>query len=80
MESFQIQQTREAIAAIELLAECERYEPEVGFTCKTKAVEHDSFVECLEKRSQACPFSVPCGRAHYCTSPARIYAAKKLKN
>ena len=79
MEDVQIQQTKEAIAAIELLAECERYEPAVGFICKARDIEHDSYVKCLEKHSHECPFSVPCGRAHYCTSPARVHAAKKFK-
>jgi hypothetical protein len=62
-----------------LLAECKRYEPGVGFTCKAKDVGLDSYVECLEKDSPWCPFSVSHGYSYYCKSPARVYFAKKVK-
>jgi hypothetical protein len=33
--------------------------------CYAKDVGHDSYVECLEKHSHECPFSVSFARSHY---------------
>ncbi len=72
-----IQQTVENMAGQKLLAECKRFKPGVGFTCKAKDIGLDSYVECLEKDSYRCPFSVRYSRSYYCKSPARVYAAKE---
>ncbi|UCD87349.1 MAG: hypothetical protein JSV01_06225 [Desulfobacterales bacterium] len=79
MEKAPIQQTVEAMPGLKLLTECERYKPEVGFTCKAMDIGLESFVQCLEKSSRWCPFSVPYGHSNFCKSPARVYVAKELK-
>ena len=72
----------DAVAAsdgLRRLTESGRYKPGVGFTCKAKDVGLDTYAECLEKDSQSCPFSISYANSHYCTSPLRVYAAKKVK-
>jgi hypothetical protein len=79
MEKAYMQHIEETMAGLKLLTACKRYEPGVGFTCKAMDVGLDSFVECLEKDSHWCPFSVPYADSNFCKSPARVYAAKELK-
>jgi hypothetical protein len=76
MEKTHIQQTKETLAGQKLLAECERYKPGVGFICKAKDIGLDSFVQCLEKDSHLCVFSIRYAHSYFCKSPARVQAAK----
>ena len=79
MEQTVIQQIEEAMPGLKLLEDCKSYKPGFGFTCKAKDVGLDAYVECLEKDSCRCPFSVSYAQAYYCTCPARIYIAKELE-
>ena len=79
MVKTHIQQMKKSLAWQKLLAECKRYKPGVGFTCKAIDVGLDSFVECLEKDSCRCPFSVSYAYSYFCKSPARVLAAKELE-
>ena len=79
MEKAHMQETKNAMAGLKLLAECKRYEPGFGFICKAKDVGLDSFVQCLEKDSRLCVFSVPYAHSYYCKSPARVRAVKELR-
>jgi hypothetical protein len=76
MEKAFIHQIEETIPDLNLLVECKRYKPGIGVSCKARDVGLDSYVKCLEKDSNSCPFSFSYGRSYYCTSPARIYIAK----
>jgi len=80
MEQAHVQEVEEVIYGIRLPKDFKHYKPEVGFTCKTKDVALDSYVECLEKDSHECPFSMSYADSHYCTSPARVYVTKILEN
>ncbi|UCD88191.1 MAG: hypothetical protein JSV01_10775 [Desulfobacterales bacterium] len=77
--NMHMQDIANALHGLKLLIESERYQPGAGFTCKAKDIGLDCYAECLEKDSNSCPFSVPYGRAYYCTSPARVYIAKELE-
>ncbi len=79
MEKAHIRKIEEAMGGQKLLAACKRYRPGVGFTCKAIDIGLDSFVECLEKDSHRCPFSMTYANCNFCKSPARVYAAKELK-
>ena len=59
-----------------LLKACERYEPGFGFICKAKDIGLDSFVQCQEKDSHLCVFSIRYAHSYFCKSPARVHAAK----
>jgi hypothetical protein len=74
-----IQQTVETMPGLRLLAECKRFKPGIGFTCKAKDIGLDSFVQCLEKDARWCPFSVSYAYSYFCKSPARVYAVKELE-
>jgi len=74
-----IQQMKESLAGQKIFAECKRYKPGVGFICKAKDIGLDIFVQCLEKDSRRCPFSVRYSRSYFCKSPARVHAAKELE-
>lgn len=76
MEKTHIKQTKETLAGQKLLAECERYKPGVGFICKAKDIGLDSFVQCQEKDSHLCVFSIRYAHSYFCKSPARVHAAK----
>jgi hypothetical protein len=76
MEKSFVHQIEEAAYGLELLVECKRYKPGIGVSCKAIDVGLKSYVQCLEKDSNSCPFSFSYGRHYYCTSPARIYIAK----
>lgn len=71
--------TDNQLDGLKLLAECKRYEPGIGFSCKARDVGLDSFAECLEKDAYRCPFSVSYARTHYCISPARVNVAQGKK-
>jgi hypothetical protein len=79
MVKTHIQQMKESLAWQKLLAECKRYKRGVGFTCKAIDVGLDSFVECLEKDSSSCVFSISYAHSYFCKSPARVRAAKELE-
>ncbi|MEE9402606.1 MAG: hypothetical protein V3V47_05335 [Desulfobacteria bacterium] len=79
MEQAFIRQIEEAMPGLKLLQDCKAYKPGFGFICKAKDVGLDSYVECLEKDSCRCPFSVSYAHAYYCICPARIYIAKELE-
>jgi len=51
-----------------------------GFTVlyKAKDIGLESFIECQEKNSWECIFSLSFGYAYLCRCPLRIYIAKKL--
>ena len=76
MEKTHIKQTKEILAEHKLLAECERYKPGVGFICKAMDLGLDSFVQCQEKDSHLCVFSIRYAHSYFCKSPARVHAAK----
>jgi hypothetical protein len=78
MENAFMQQVVGGLPGLTLLAECERYEPGVGFACKAIDVGLDSYVRCLEEDSE-CLFSVPCTDSLFCKCPARVYFAKELE-
>ena len=69
----------DALYHIELLTDSKHYKPGVGFICKAEDVGLESFVQCLEKDSRFCAYSIPYAGSHYCTSPARIHLAKTVK-
>jgi hypothetical protein len=47
--------------------------------CKGKDIGLDSFLECQEKDTSNCVFSVSYGQSRYCSCPLRVYLAKKLE-
>jgi len=47
--------------------------------CRAKDIGIESFLECLEKKPKACPFSFAFGLMHLCQCPLRVYLYKKLK-
>jgi|Deesub1362A_J573_1020465.scaffolds.fasta_scaffold00341_22 two-component system response regulator len=49
-----------------------------GFKDLCKAKNTDTFLECLEKEGEKCPFSVFYGYSYFCRCPIRMYLAKKL--
>jgi hypothetical protein len=87
MEQAHIWQTAEAdIQRLEkdavgprLPEDCRYYKPGVGFDCKTRDVGLDSYVECLEKGSFSCPFSVQYAYTYYCSCRVRVIMAKKFE-
>jgi hypothetical protein len=79
MEHAHIQEVERLIYGLRLHKDCRWFQPGSGFTCKAKDVGLDLYVECLEKNSNECPFSVSYVHSYYCTSPARVYVTKELK-
>jgi hypothetical protein len=71
-----IHQIEQTMPELEVLVECKRYMRGFGFSCKARDVLLDSYVECLEKDSNSCPFSMSYAGTYYCTSSARFYFAK----
>jgi hypothetical protein len=59
--------------------DCNWYKPGCGFTCEAKDIGVDAYVECLEKDSYGCQFSISYGYSRYCSCPARVYIAKNSK-
>jgi hypothetical protein len=47
--------------------------------CKARDVGMQTFVACLEKHPDDCPFSFSLYGAPYCRCPIRVYVNKKLK-
>lgn len=78
MEQVVIRQIEAAMPGLRQLEGCKSYKPGYGFTCKARDVGLDSYIECLEKDSCRCPFSVYYARTYYCSCPARIYVAKEM--
>ncbi|UCG79659.1 MAG: hypothetical protein JSV60_06650 [Desulfobacterales bacterium] len=78
MEKTHIQQTKESLAKLKLLAEYKRFKPGVDFICRAKHIGLHSFVQCLEKDSRSCEFSIRYSNSYFCKSPARVFAAKEL--
>jgi hypothetical protein len=78
MEQAYIQQIEEAMPGLKLLGHCKFYKPGFGFICKAKDIGLDSYVECLEKDSYRCPFSVSYAYSCYCSCPARVCTTKEL--
>jgi hypothetical protein len=62
-----------------LYKDCKWFKPGLGFSCKAKDIGLKSFVQCLEKDSFICPFSVSYAYTYYCNCPARIYMIKELE-
>jgi hypothetical protein len=79
MEKAFTQQVLQDLPGLTLLSECQCYKPGVGFTCKAMDIGLESFVQCLEKSSRWCPFSVPCADSRFCKCPARVYCVKELE-
>lgn len=71
-----VNQTEETVPGIDLLVACKRYKPGIGVSCKARDVGLDSYVQCLEKDSNICPFSMSYADTYYCASSARVYFAK----
>lgn len=59
---------------------CEWYKPRCGFTCQAMDIGVDEYVECLEKDSYGCRFSISYAYSHFCSCPARVYIAKTSKH
>ena len=51
-----------------------------GFSnlCEAEDIESESFLECLEKSPEECPFLLSFANVHFCDCPLRCYVAKKL--
>jgi hypothetical protein len=79
MEQADVLEVEKAINGLKLPKDCKWFKPGFGFTCKAKDIGLDSYVECLEKDSFRCPFSVSYAYSYYCIFPARVYVAKALK-
>jgi hypothetical protein len=79
MEHAHIQEVEKRIYGLRLHKDCRWFQPGSGFTCKAEDVGLDLYVECLEKNSNECPFSMSYADSHYCTSAARVYIAKILE-
>jgi hypothetical protein len=47
--------------------------------CKTKSIELEEHLQCLEKSSWLCPFSVSFGIVYYCHCHLRMNIAKVLE-
>ena len=47
--------------------------------CHAKDIGIELFVECLERRTNECKFSLLFGQSHLCQCPLRVYLSKKLK-
>jgi hypothetical protein len=77
MEEVFIQQIVSAMPGQKLLEDCKGFKPGVGFTCKARDIGLQSYVKCLDRDSNWCPFSVSFGYSYYCKSPARVYIAKE---
>jgi hypothetical protein len=74
-----MQEIEKAINGLKLREDCKWFKRGFGFSCKAKDVGLDSFVECLEKDSCRCPFSVSYAYSFYCSCPPRVYIARELK-
>ena len=61
-----------------LLEDCKYYKFGVGFTCETKDIGLDSYMECLQADSFLCPFSLSYAHTYYCTSRSRVFMAREL--
>jgi hypothetical protein len=61
-----------------LLEGCKYYKFGVGFTCKAKDVGLDAYVECLQRDSFLCSFSLSYAHKYYCTSRSRVFMAREL--
>lgn len=83
METASMQQIKHeaeyAIHGLGLPQGCEWFRPGFGFTCKAKDIGLDSYVECLEKDSVKCPFSVSYAYSFYCKCFARVNLAKAIE-
>ena len=79
MEHAHMQEIEKTINGLKLPGDCKWFKQGFGFSCKAKDIGLDSFVECLEKDSCWCPFSVSYGCSSYCKCPSRIYIARELK-
>ena len=73
-----IKHAEEVLPRPRLLEDCKYYKFGVGFTCETKDVGLDSYVECLPRASILCPFSLSYAHNYYCTCRARVFMAKEL--
>jgi hypothetical protein len=69
----------EAMPGLRPRQDCKAYKQELGFSCKVRDVGLDSYVECLEKYSCTCPFSVSFAHSYYCKCKHRVYIAKKSR-
>jgi hypothetical protein len=74
-----MQWLQKAINGLKLPEECEWFTPGSGFTCQARDVGLDAYVECLEKESCRCPFSVSYAYSYFCTFPPRVYVVKELE-
>ena len=76
------QKIHEDIANIMRGMECAKGFPcyKSGFNnlCHAKDLGLESFIECLEKRTKECKFSLPFGMTRLCQCPLRIYVEKNL--
>ena len=54
------------------------YESGFKILCKAKDIGIDSFLECLERRPNACEFSFPFALMYLCQCPLRVYIANKM--
>ena len=79
MEHVHIAHIEANMPGLKVLERCNCYKPGFGFTCEAQDVGLDSYIECLEKDSCRCPFSMSYADSHYCTSPARVYIAKEIE-
>ena len=79
MKHAHMQEVQRLIYGLRLHKDCKWFNPGSGFSCKAKDVGLDLYVECLEEGSHKCPFSVSYAHSYYCTSPARVYVARRLK-
>jgi hypothetical protein len=75
-----LQRLEEAMHSPRLIEDCKWFKPGIGFSCKASDIGLDYYVECLEKQSHMCPFSLSYAYSYYCSCRARVFIAKQLKN
>lgn len=79
MERTHMSDPEEVMFDLEVLGHCQWYKPGVGFICAAEDIGLESYVECVEKDANRCPFSMSYANSYYCTSYARVYIAKEIE-
>jgi len=79
MEQDHMRQIEKIIGGMKCPRDFKCYKSGLENLCKAKDIGIESFLECLEKNTQECKFSLSFGYSYYCQCPLRRYIAKRLK-
>jgi len=58
---------------------CQCVQQKLNRICRAIDIGRETYLECLEKDIEDCPFSVQFATAKFCKCPLRIYLKKNMK-